>query len=648
MKQNPTVHEANLDRRLIMDTDAAHRAVAAADLRALLMMVFHHTGDRYWLSERFRPVNDIRLIAPEDAGLAEDVQHEIRNAALRVLTEDSVPAITVPDDDTLVEMMSIAIGRRVPPEYAPMMAEQMGFVPLLRSAPQPGELGHATDGVLPVLVVGAGESGMAMAAMLDGLGIDHRVVDSGDTVGGTWRDTRYPGCAVDTPNHSYSFSFGRRYPWPRFFSARQEIQDYLERTADQLGLRESVSFNTRFVSGRWLDDAQCWSIELSHNGGTEQVQARFLITAIGPFGQPQVPSIPGAARFAGQAFHSAHWPAELDVTGKRVAIIGTGASCMQIAPTIADSVAELTILQRTPQWVRPIPRFHELIGDDVKSLLTDEPFYSAWYRFTMMWRYGDGLLATLQKDPSWPHPDRSLNRVNDKHRQEMTAHIVEQLGDRVDLIGKCVPDYPPYGKRILLDNGWYEALTKPNVDLVVEGIAEIEADGIRLADGSLVECEVIVYATGYDVSKNASQLEIVGRQGTTLADRWSDGTGAYLGITVPSFPNLLILQGPTTGLGHGGSAFFTSEVQARYAAQLIGEVLAAGIDSIEVKPDRHDDYLERVDARHAELVWTHPGMVPYYRNEFGKIRTVMPWRLVDYFHMTKEPSLDDFIERTRD
>jgi 4-hydroxyacetophenone monooxygenase len=631
--------DRNATRRLTLDPDVARRAVGAADMRALLMMVFHHTGDRYWLSERFRPERDIRLIAPEDAGLPADVRDEIRDAATAVLTGTGEPVVPQPDDVLFLDMMNIALGESVPSEYLPMMREQMGLTSLLGAE---GRRESAPAAVSPtVLIVGAGESGIALGAILNDLGVNYRIIERADAIGGTWRDNIYPGCAVDTPNHSYSYSFGARYRWSRFFSERSEIQSYLHRCTDEFGVRSRISFNTQCLSATWDEDTAHWRVVLDCNGVRERLETRFLVSAIGPFGEPQIPRIDGMERFAGTAVHSAVWPRDLDVSGKSVAIIGTGASCMQIAPEIADSVRRLTILQRTPQWVRPIPRFRELIDDDVQVLLESEPYYSAWYRFVMLWRYGDGLLATLRKDPEWPHPERSMNRINDRHREQMTKHIHDVLGDRNDLITKCLPGYPPYGKRILLDNGWYETLCKPNVDLVTQPIERIEPEGVRLNDGSLAEADLLVFATGFDVSRNASRIDIRGSGGAKLADTWAKGIGAYLGITVPNFPNFFIMQGPTTGLAHGGS-LFTSEMQARYIGLAICQANDSDIAAIDVKQSVHDRYIERVDAEHAQLVWSHPGMLPYYRDAFGKIRMVLPWRMVDYFHMTRRPDLTDF------
>ncbi len=632
--------DPGLTEPLTLDVDTAWRAVDVADMRALLMMVFHHSGDRYWLSERFHPGRDVRLIAPEDAGLPQDVCHEIREAAVAILTDTCDPAVTCLDDALFLEMMRITLGENVPGEYLPMMREQMGLVsPLAGTERLAGANGN---GSRMVLVVGAGESGIILGAILNDLGIDYLIVEQATTFGGTWRDNTYPGCAVDTPNHSYSYSFGTRYPWTRYFSERNEIQDYLQGCADEFDVRKCVRFGTRCVKAVWQEDGCYWRVLLEENGRRVWVNTRFLVSAIGPFGDPQTPDIKGLESFRGSVMHSARWRDDVVLDHQSVAIIGTGASCMQIGPAIADRVDRLTIFQRTAQWVRPVPRFHERVGEGVQVLLQREPYYSRWYRFLMMWRYGDGLLATLRKDPNWPHPHRSVNKNNDRHREQMTRHIHEVLGERQDLIAKCVPDYPPYEKRILLDNGWYETLLKPNVTLVTEAIAEVEPTGIRLGGGSCIDTDVLILATGFDVSRNASRLDIRGCGGLGLADKWAGGIGSYLGMAVPGFPNFLMMHGPNTLSAYGGSAMFISETQARYIALMVLEAVKSGIAALDVRPELYEDYINRVDAEHDQLIWTHPGTTPYYRNAFGKVRTLLPWRMVDYFAMTQRPDFNDF------
>jgi 4-hydroxyacetophenone monooxygenase len=261
----------------------------------------------------------------------------------------------------------------------------------------------------------------------------------------------------------------------------------------------------------------------------------------------------------------------------------------------------------------------------------------------LFWRYGDGLLPFISKDPQWPHPDRSLNRVNDRHRQELTDFIHDELADRHDLVERCVPTYPPYGKRILIDNGWFRTLTKPNVHLVTDPIRRITVDAVVTSDGRRRVTDVVVLATGFRVTDLTARLGITGRDGRRLEDVWADeNPTAYLGITVPGFPNLFITYGPNTNLGHGGSLMFHAECQARYITKILVMMVERRMRAIDVRQDVHDRYVRRVDAAHSELIWTHPGMTTYYRNSHGRVISVSPWRLVDYWDMTHDPDLGDY------
>lgn len=617
------------------DIAEVEQAVAAADIRVLLLAMFQLTGDEHWLSYSLK--RDVKLIADEDAGLSSDDQHRIRAAALKLFSTvlDRKPAIADPGNALMQRMMSACLGEEVPPEYAPLMREELGFTSR--------DIGWTAKPVridsLPVLIVGAGVSGIALGARLGRLGLPYVIVERNADVGGVWHENRYPGAGVDTPNHSYSYSFGSTYPWSRYFSTRDEIYDYLQRSADEFGVRPHIHFGTAVRSARWDEAAQHWSVEVTGPDGDTTMQARALVSAIGQFGVPVVPSIAGAESYGGPAFHSANWPEGLDVSGKRVAIIGTGASAMQIVPTIIDRAASVTVFQRTPQWARPVARYHESIGA-AQWLLDHVPLYAAWFRFTMWWRYGDGLLGSLRRDPDWPHPERAINRRNDRHREEMLAHISSELGSREDLIAKCTPDYPPYAKRILLDNGWYQAILKPQAELVGDPISAIMPDGVRTADGIERSADLIIYATGFEVTAMASRLNVIGTGGINLADAWEgDDPKAYLGITVPGFPNLFMMGGPNTGLGHGGSTIFQAESQARYISGMLVRMLESNVAAVDVKPEALQRFVAEVDRRHSQLIWSHPGVSTYYRNKRGRVVTVMPFRLVDYWRMTRDPDL---------
>ncbi|MBU3702960.1 MAG: NAD(P)/FAD-dependent oxidoreductase, partial [Ilumatobacteraceae bacterium] len=535
------------------------RAVQSADLRVLLMSLHHVTGDDKWLSAPYLPRRDVRIIADETAGLAPDVADEIRAAAVEF--SGVKPVIEVPDDERMMRMMAACLGHEVPREYLEMMKEEMGFAS--RDVEVDPSGGRMSD--FDALIVGAGPSGIAMSVRLKRLGMRHAIVEKSTSVGGVWRENVYPGCAVDTPNHSYSFSFAPPNRWSRFFAPQPELREYMQRTANEFGVTPHVQFETEVVGARWLESESKWEVELDGPGGRRTQRCTFLITAIGQLHVPKQPMLPGLDSFNGTAFHTARWPEGFDVRGKRIGIIGTGATSMQIVPAIVDDAAQLTVFQRSAQWARPIERYHDPIPDGVQWMLDNYPYYAQWYRFTMTWRFADGLHPYIQKDPTWEHPERSVNKKNDLHRDEMVRHMLSELGDREDLIAKCLPNYPPYGKRILLDNGWFAALRRPHVGLVTERIERIVPTGVVTADGTTHELDTIVLATGFEVTQMASRLNVTGIDGVNLCEVWTDeNPWAYLGISVPGFPNMFCLQGPNTGLGHGGSAIFQSECQARH------------------------------------------------------------------------------------
>ncbi len=617
-------------------------ALGEADLRVLLMVLFHLTADHKWLAEPFLPKRDVNLISDTQAGLSAEAGAEIRRMAEELLSVNKLDvAVDDPGNEMMIKMMSRCLGEVVPSEYAPMMREEMGLAS--RQVDWSHEMPNSLPTERPVAIVGAGASGIALGANLVKLGIPFVILEKNSQVGGTWHENIYPGCGVDTPNHAYSFSFGTRNSWSRYFAPRDEIQDYLIRSAEDAGIRPYIEFNTAVKKVDWDIANHCWNVTFEGPDGPGELQAMALVSAIGQLSLPSIPPIEGVKDFKGPVFHTAAWPEGLELDGKRIAIIGTGASSMQIVPNIVNRLASLHIYQRSPQWARPIPKYHDPIPDGSRWLLEKVPYYAEWFRFAMLWRYGDGLLPSLRKDPNWEQPDRSLNRSNERHRVQMTEHILKELAGRQDLIEKCLPTYPPYGKRILLDNGWYSAITKPNVELITEDIRRITRNGVETVDRTSREADIVILATGFKVSLMTARLNVTGLRGQNLADVWADDNpSAHLGITVPGFPNLFSMQGPNTGLGHGGSAIFQAECQAHYIASCLVQMRERGIEVIDVRQDVHDAYVRRVDAEHEGMIWTHPGMSTYYRNAKGRVVSVMPWRLVDYWSMTHEPDFTEY------
>jgi 4-hydroxyacetophenone monooxygenase len=622
-------------------------AVALANVPTLIPLLVQMTGDLRWLEEPYRPRRNRGMGDNPTGGLPEPVQEEIRSAALdAILAWRAVEPLAIPDppNDLLVRMLSVSMGEPVPPEYGPMIESEFGlrgesFSRHVRDLDVPEGFG--------VLVIGAGVSGIAAGIRLEEAGIPYTILERHETVGGTWLENRYPGCGVDTPSAIYSFSFAPR-DWSQYFCLRDELHQYLEDVATEAGVRSRIRFGTEVVAAAYDEQEQTWDVDVgSADGSQERLRAKIVISAVGAFSRPKWPAIPGLDSFRGPCVHTARWPEDLDVTGKRVAVIGNGASAMQLAPAIAGEVESLPIFQRSPQWAAPFELFHAEVPEPVRFLSREVPLYRLWYRLRAAWVYNDRLHDALQKDPDWPHPARSVNAINDAHREFFTRYVEGQLGDRQDLLPAVLPDYPPFGKRILLDNGWYRTLTRENVRLVTDRIVEIRAEGIVTEPGDEYEVDVIVCATGFDVVRFLSSVDVRGRGGRSLREVWDDDDArAYLGTAVPGFPNFFILYGPNTQTGHGGSLIGHTESQLNYVLDLLAQMLEHGLGAVEVRQDVYDAYNERVDRAHEQMVWTHPGMETYYRNSRGRVVVNSPFRVVDFWSWTRSANLEDYVVET--
>ncbi len=370
-----------------------------------------------------------------------------------------------------MELLGVA-GEAVPVDFEPMMAELLQVVPPARYRPQPGA------GQRHVVVIGAGVSGLIAAVRLrDELGVRVTVLEKNDDVGGTWLENRYPGAGVDTPSYLYSVWFFT-WDWSTHFGRRDEVENYLRAFTDAYDLRPLIRLGTGVADARWDADVQQWAVTTTAG---ETMQADVVISAVGQLNRVKVPSIPGADEFDGPIFNSAEWPDDVDLRGKRVVVIGTGASAVQIVSAVCDDVDRLTIFQRSPQWVAPNSDIFRRMEQDVHWLMNAVPFYRGWYRARLAWTFNDTVHPSLQVDPAWTDPAHSVNAVNDAHRRVFTRYLDAQLEGRPDLRAKSLPDYPPFGKWMLLDNGWFAALRRPNVELVTEAVERISAGGVHSA-----------------------------------------------------------------------------------------------------------------------------------------------------------------------
>jgi len=614
-------------------------ALEAADVTPLLMVLVHLSQETEWLDE-CRPHihgawNFLQQVPP--ALKARLIDRLV--AVLRDYAETGRPLPPQPPEHLLQRMMETGVGTPVPPEYIPLLMEEMRL-----GEADPRAVRWRREVTLPagfrVVIIGAGLSGLCLGIKLREAGIPFIILEKNPTVGGTWYENRYPGCGVDTPNHFFSYSFAPNHGWSRHFSLRDEIWGYLERCADDYDIRRDIRFGTEVTGAEWDAAGRCWRVALR---GGEVLETPVLVTAVGQLNRPFIPEVPGAGSFAGPAFHTGAWQDGIDLKGRRVAMIGTGASGMQTGPSIAPEVAQLSIFQRTPHWAIHNPNYHLAVSEGKQWALAHVPFYDKWHRFQLFWASGDGLHASLQIDPEWPTPDLSLNARNQEFRDMLVAHMAKELEGDAALLAKCVPAYPPYGKRMLRDNHWYRMLKRPNVDLVTEGIDRIIPEGVVTRDGVVHPADVLVWATGFQAGRMLWPMEIRGRDGASLRELWGDDDPrAHLGVTVPGFPNLFMLYGPNTNLGHGGSLFFHSECQVRLIMLALREMVEGGFATLEPRQAAHDSYNARVDAAHRRMVWSHPGVGNWYKNARGRVIANSPWRLVDYWAMTHEIDMAEY------
>jgi 4-hydroxyacetophenone monooxygenase len=539
-------------------------------------------------------------------------------------------------------MLSWAMAEEVPTEYDPIIAADLPLAEheVTEKLPVP-------DG-FKVLIIGAGVSGLCAAIKLQEAGVPFTILEKSTTLGGIWRDNRYPGAGVDTPNHLYSYTFAP-YDWSMYFALRDELHTYLEHVAEKFNLRRHIRFETEVKSADYDKDTQGWKVTVQRpDGSRETLQSNILISAVGIFNPIKMPDIKGLDSFKGPRFHTAEWPDNVDLTGKRVAMIGNGASAMQTGPEIQHIVKSLTIFQRSAHWVAPNEHFRKPIPEAMRFLLREVPLYRVWYRIRLGWTFGDRVHSTLQKDPTWQHADRSLNKANDSHRGYFTQYIISELGDKTELLDKVVPPYPPFGKRMLMDNGWYHMLRNEKVQLVSDPITEIRADRVVTKDGKEYEADVLIVATGFDVLRFLTSFDIRGRSGRRLRDVWEDDNAkAYLGMNIPDFPNFFCMYGPNLQPGHGGSLIFVVEMQMRYIMDVLKKMLTRNLGAVECRQDVHDAYNEQVDKLHANMVWTHPGMETYYRNARGRIVVNSPYRNAVYYEMTRQANLEEFVVEPR-
>jgi len=405
-----------------------------------------------------------------------------------------------------------------------------------------------------------------------------------------------------------------------------------------------VRFSTEVIAADWSDQDMVWNVRVRHADGHEDtITATAVVSAVGQLNRPSMPEIAGRDSFAGPAFHSARWDHTVDLRGKRVAVIGTGASAVQFIPEIAPEVGELLVFQRTPPWFGPTPDYHDEVSPGLRWLYGHVPSYSEWNRFWIFWRMGDGALDAVRVDETWEPKGAAVSAGNDLVRMVLTGYLGLEFADRPDLLESVVPVYPPGAKRMLRDNGvWARTLKRDNVRLITTPLREITPNGIVTDDCEEHAVDAIIYGTGFQASKFLTPMQVRGRGGVDLHEQWAGDARAYLGVAIPHFPNFFCLYGPNTNIVVNGSIVYFSECGVRYILGLIEQVLAGGHRTVEVRQDVHDAFNQRVDAQNGRMAWGWSDVNSWYKNEHGHVAQNWPFTLLEYWQQTLSVDPDDY------
>jgi 4-hydroxyacetophenone monooxygenase len=626
--------------------DDLRAVLADAHLPSLLPALAHLTGDLSLLHEDFAP--NAHFLAGDQGGLTPEQQDEARELAFQALKryrDAGAPDTPAAGERQVIQALRYLTGGKVGDEYVPLLEEELAYPAEDMRAPRWTKQEIAPDRDFKVAVIGAGMSGLAAAIRLKQAGVPFTVFEKNEEVGGTWFENTYPGARVDNSNHMYSYSFAQKHDWPYHFSTQPVLLDYFRGCADRFGVRDGIRFRNEVTSLSWNEERGAWTLCVRNPDGSEEaVEANAVISAVGQLNRPKMPDIPGIESFQGPYFHSARWDHGVSLAGKRVIAIGNGASASQFIPEVAKEAAKVTVFQRTPSWYLPVPNYHDEVPAGLQWLFQHVPNYAQWYRFWLFWTLVDGLLEAAEVDPAWPDKDLSVSQANLEFRQMLVDYLKESLADRPDLWDKVIPNYPPASKRIVLDNGiWPETLKRDNVELITDEIQEITPRGVRTCDGKEHAADVIIYGTGFHASRFLMPMRVTGRNGADLHEQWGGDARAYMGITLPNFPNFFLFYGPNTNIVVNGSIIYFSECEVTYVMGAIKLLLEKSLKAIDPKKEVHDAYNVRIDEGNLRMAWGISKVPSWYKNEKGRVAQNWPFTLLEYWQQTRQPNPEDYV-----
>jgi 4-hydroxyacetophenone monooxygenase len=616
---------------LLAASDAAiEDAVKYADPLALRGVLYQLTGDEDLLDIELRTLVVGGLREMRQVARAEDVARIRAKAVafLRAYRDAGAGEIPIGPAGRIPRSMSLAAGVDVAPAEVEMWQEELGLDPWARGLTWSAGTPPARAGDFSVVIIGAGMGGLNAAVHLKRAGVPFIVLEKNSSVGGTWYENRYPGARVDSQSRVYTHVYGANFTFPYPFCPQAENEKYFNWVADTFDVRGDIQFDTEVKSMAWDDAGQRWEVRAEQPDGPRTWRAHAVISAVGLLSRPNIPALEGIADFRGEWFHTARWPAGLDLTGKRVAVVGTGCTGYQLIPEVVKEAEHVVVCQRTPNWVYEAPGYLAPYPDQVTWLDRNFPYLSNFARFQAAFLHRpQNTLKGLLVDPDF-HDEHAVSAVNKQVRDLRLAFLESKLGHRPELLAKMTPQAPPMSARpVLVDRDYsiLDVLLQDDVTLVTEEIRRINEDGIELADGTRHQVDVIVLATGFRANDFLWPMEVRGRDGLGLEQLWSkDGARAYIGTMLPGFPNFFIVYGPNTNQLSGLQIVAMEEITTRFALEAIGGLIEQGMQAVEVTEDAYWRYNAVIDDAERFMTYVDPRAHNYYQNAFGRSATNGP------------------------
>lgn len=637
---------------LTPDADAGKidAAIDALDPVMALMALVQITGDRtlihhYWndldgrqegVVEAFRDIDPHEMRAPVDPAIAGEIRQRLR-AAVKAGKPAVMPQIDMP---MFRKMARLLLGKDLPEMSIDVAFQHGGFTRDTRV--------RVAQDVPPadfkVIVVGAGMMGINAAIKLQQAGFDYRVLEAMDKVGGNWLTNTYPGAAVDTPSRVYSFSFEPNASWTQFFPRGPEFLSYLDRVTDKYNLRDRISFGTKVEGAEWDEARKLWTVRSVRNGKVETHECNVLIMAVGPNNDPNYPDVKNLDSFKGPVIHSAAWDSSVDLKDKKVVLVGTGCSGVQVATAIADTVGELVIVQRQNEYIIPNPQAHAPIDDLERIAMENIPFVVNWKRLQSLESQMGDMHGMVMKDEEYAAKTGGFGPINDGMRMYANAYLQSCFPDDPAMVEMLTPDFPVFAKRPILDCGFYDTLKKPNVSIVRGQLAEADEKAVILADGTRIECDVLLLSTGYNLHFGR-QFDIRGTGGRTLRQAFEPHPFSYEGMLITGFPNFVFMGAPYSYLVANHAV--VSEQQTHYIIELLQWMVDDHLASFDVTPEATAAFVDDVDAELQKTAWVQHGNAHgYYRDKGGdgkkKVILAIPRHNSRIWHDLRSPREADF------